>query len=71
MCYFALVQALRYRRKGEIEAPFVGGKRPLSSMTTKEAHDIVARLQLLEFPYAFEKARKIAFLKVGKKCPVS
>ncbi|KAH6953559.1 hypothetical protein DER45DRAFT_528118 [Fusarium avenaceum] len=65
VCYFALVQALRYRRKAEIEAPFVVGKRPLSSMTTKEAHDIVAQLQLLEFPYAFEKARKIALLKAG------
>lgn len=33
-------------------------------MTTKEAHDIIAQLQLLEFPYAFNKARKIALLKV-------
>ncbi|KAF5541667.1 hypothetical protein FPHYL_11754 [Fusarium phyllophilum] len=34
-------------------------------MTTKEAHDIVVQLQLLEFPYAFEKARKVALLKAG------
>ena len=68
ICYFVRVQTLRYRRKTQIEAPFVGEKRPLSSMTTKEAHDIVAQLQLLEFPYAFEKARKIALLKVRKRC---
>ncbi|KAF4462825.1 hypothetical protein FALBO_10353 [Fusarium albosuccineum] len=34
-------------------------------MTTKEAHDIISQLQLLEFPYAFGKARKIALLKAG------
>ncbi|KAI1069511.1 hypothetical protein LB507_008556 [Fusarium sp. FIESC RH6] len=65
ICYFVRVQTLRYRRKTQIEGPFVGEKRPLSSMTTIEAHDIVAQLQLLEFPYAFEKARKIALLKAG------
>jgi hypothetical protein len=33
-------------------------------MTTEEAHSIMTQLQQLEFPYAFNKARKIALLKV-------
>jgi hypothetical protein len=33
-------------------------------MTTKEAYDIMTQLQELEFPYAFNKARVIALLKV-------
>ena len=63
--YMALVRTLRYRRMEAIKAPFVRGKRPLSSMTVKEAHDIIAQLQELEFPSAFGKARRIALLKVG------
>lgn len=62
--YLALVQVLRYRRMTKIEALFAHGKRKLSTMTTKEAHEIIAQLQELEFPYAFGKARKIALLKV-------
>jgi hypothetical protein len=62
--YATRVRFLRYRRKIAIEANFTSGKRSLSDMTTKEAHDIIAQLQLLEFPYAFNKARKIALLKV-------
>ncbi|KAL6912554.1 hypothetical protein FSST1_010314 [Fusarium sambucinum] len=65
VCYSVLVQALRYRRKAQIEASFASGKRPLSSMTAKEAYNIITQLQLLEFPYAFEKARKMALLKAG------
>jgi len=63
--YLLIVRNLRYRRKSNIEAPFVKGNRPLSSMTTEEAYDIMMQLQELEFPYAFAKARKIALLKVG------
>ncbi|KAK2939766.1 hypothetical protein FoTM2_002986 [Fusarium oxysporum f. sp. vasinfectum] len=63
--YATRVRFLRYRRKIAIEANFTSGKRSLSGMTTKEAHDIIAQLQLLEFPYAFNKARKIALLKAG------
>ncbi|KAL5584044.1 hypothetical protein FOVSG1_015395 [Fusarium oxysporum f. sp. vasinfectum] len=65
VAYATTVRCLRYRRKASIEASFADGKRLLSDMTTKEAHDIIAQLQLLEFPYAFGKARKIALLKAG------
>jgi hypothetical protein len=64
VAYATIVRCLRYRRKAAIEAHFADGKRSLSDMTTKEAHEIIAQLQLLEFPYAFGKARKIALLKV-------
>ncbi|KAF6789373.1 hypothetical protein CSOJ01_14800 [Colletotrichum sojae] len=63
--YLLLVRALRYRRKAAIEAPFTTGKRPLSSMTVKEAQDIMNQLQELEFPRAMAKARQIALLKAG------
>ncbi|KAI0009033.1 hypothetical protein F4779DRAFT_584266 [Xylariaceae sp. FL0662B] len=63
--YMALVRILRYRRKAELEAPFSNGRRPLSSMTTGEAYEIMRQLQELEFPYAFAKARRIALLKAG------
>lgn len=63
--YLILVQCLRYRRTGAITASFLKTGRSLSSMTTKEAHDIIAQLQELEFPSAFAKARRIALLKVG------
>ncbi|KAL4739855.1 hypothetical protein BDV11DRAFT_169629 [Aspergillus similis] len=67
--YMALVKRLRYRRKAKIEAPFDHAhgidRRPLSSMTVKEAHAILAQLQELEFPYAFAKARRMALLKAG------
>jgi hypothetical protein len=62
--YIALVALLRYRRMTKIEAPFTLGERKLSSMTVKEAHEIMTQLQELEFPYAFAKARQIALLKV-------
>ncbi|KAL3470355.1 hypothetical protein BJX99DRAFT_267494 [Aspergillus californicus] len=63
--YISVVRLLRYRRMRKIECPFAHGKRELSSMTTNEAHAIIAQLQELEFPYAFGKARKIALLKAG------
>ncbi|CAG7943226.1 unnamed protein product [Penicillium salamii] len=62
--YMILVRRLRYKRMVEIQAPFAHG-RELSTMTTEEAYGIISRLQELEFPYAFEKARKIALLKAG------
>lgn len=65
--YMMVVRVLRYRRKAELEAPFSKGQRPLSSMTTEEAYEILRQLQELEFPYAFAKARRIALLKVRKK----
>ncbi|KAJ5188979.1 hypothetical protein N7491_005301 [Penicillium cf. griseofulvum] len=63
--HIALVSLLRYRRMANIEAPFAPGKKDLSEMTVKEAHDILNQLQELEFPYAFAKARKLALLKAG------
>ncbi|EAW16397.1 uncharacterized protein NFIA_057460 [Aspergillus fischeri NRRL 181] len=63
--YMALVKLLRYRRMAQIEAPFVKDGRPLSSMTVEEAHAIITRLQEMEFPYAFAKARRMALLKAG------
>ncbi|KAL3464530.1 hypothetical protein BJX64DRAFT_92313 [Aspergillus heterothallicus] len=63
--YIVLVRVLRYRRMAKIQAPFVAGQRPLSSMTVKEAHGIMAQLQELEFPRAFAKARRMALLKAG------
>lgn len=67
--YMMLVQYLRYNRAAEIEAPFANQKRPLSSMTVKEAHAILVQLQELEFPYAFAKARRLALLKVPQSFP--
>ena len=64
MGYLLLVRFLRYKRAERINSDFSTGKRPLSSMTTEEAHDIMTQLQQLEFPYAFNKARMIALLKV-------
>ena len=64
--YVVLVRAHRYRRMEAIREPFARGNRPLSSMTTLEAHQIIAQLQELEFPSAFAKARRIALLKVSE-----
>ncbi|KAF2141144.1 uncharacterized protein K452DRAFT_327340 [Aplosporella prunicola CBS 121167] len=63
--YLLIARMLRYRRAEAIQAGFSNGKRPLSSMTTKEAYDIMTQLQELEFPYTFGKARAIALLKAG------
>lgn len=62
--YVALVGLLRYRRMAKIESPFGPGRKDLSEMTVKEAHEILTELQELEFPSALAKARKIALLKV-------
>jgi hypothetical protein len=63
--YVAVVQAYRHRRKNALAASFVKDGRPLSEMTTTEAYGIISNLQELEFPSAFNKARKIALLKVS------
>ena len=63
-CYLVTARALRYLRMAKIEAPFVNGRRPLSSMTVSEAQTIITQLQELEFPRAFAKARRMALLKV-------
>ncbi|RYP52794.1 hypothetical protein DL768_002117 [Monosporascus sp. mg162] len=65
VAYFGLVRSLRYKRANKIASAFTNGRRPLSSMTTEEAYDILTQLQSLEFPYALNKARSIALLKAG------
>ncbi len=64
LAYLLLVRTFRYQRAEQISSAFGHGKRLLSSMATEEAHDIMTQLQELEFPRAFNKARKIALLKV-------
>ncbi|KAF2015247.1 hypothetical protein BU24DRAFT_369172 [Aaosphaeria arxii CBS 175.79] len=63
--YLILVRCLRYRRANSIASPFTEGKRPMSSMTTQEASDIMTQLQSFEFPYSMNKARSVALLKAG------
>jgi hypothetical protein len=65
--YIALVRVFRYRRMAKIQGPFTNGRRPLSSMTVKEAHEIIAQLQELVFPRGFSKARRMALLKVRRQ----
>lgn len=62
--YIVLIKLPRHRRMAEIEGPFANGQRPLSSMTAREAHAIMAKLQEMEFSPAFAKARQKALLKV-------
>ena len=62
--YLLVVRMSRNQRRDYLESSFANAKRPLSSMTTSEAYDIMTQLQELEFPYAFNKARQIALLKV-------
>lgn len=61
--YLGLVRFMRHKRSEAISSSF-GKDRPLSTMTTAEAHRIMTNLQELEFPYAFKKARTVALLKV-------
>ncbi|CAI6098696.1 unnamed protein product [Clonostachys chloroleuca] len=65
VAYLILVRSYRYARRDEIEGQFRSGGRELSTMTGKEAFEILAQLQELEFPYAFAKARQMALLKAG------
>ena len=67
VAYLVLVRSLRYRRANKIVSPFTRGQRPLSSMTTQEAFNIMTQLQALEFPYAINKARSVALLKVTSR----
>lgn len=64
VAYLVLVRWLRYRRVNKVVSPFTHGQRPISSMTTQEAFKIMTQLQALEFPYAMNKARGVALLKV-------
>lgn len=57
VAYLILMHLLRYRRAGKTLSPFADDKRPLSSMTTQKAFEIMTQLQSLEFPYAMNKGR--------------
>lgn len=61
--YLVIVRQLRFQRCHAIQSRFQSG-RPLSSMTVKEAHQIVRELRELEFPYTLHNAMKISLLKV-------
>ena len=65
LLYIVRVRRLRYKRRDEIMSTFQD--RPLSSMTTEEAHHITTQLHGLEFPFSFHKAQQIALLKVCVK----
>ena len=69
VAYLALVRWVRYKRTDRTAFPFTNGNRPLSSMTTQEAFEIMTQLQSLEFPYAMNKARSVALLKVTASSP--
>jgi hypothetical protein len=69
VAYLTLVRWLRYKRTNRIAFPFTNGNRTLSSMTTQEAFEIMTQLQSLEFPYAMNKARGVALLKVIASLP--
>lgn len=62
--YLLLVRWFRFQRCLAIQARFQLPERPLSSMTVKEAHQIVRELRELEFPYSLHTAMKISLLKV-------
>lgn len=61
--YLVIVRQLRFQRCHAIQSRFQSS-RPLSSMTVKEAHQIVRELRELEFPYTLHNAMKISLLKV-------
>ncbi|KAF1999208.1 hypothetical protein P154DRAFT_493944 [Amniculicola lignicola CBS 123094] len=63
--YLIVVHRLRFARANTMQLPFTTAGRPLSSMTTQEAYEIITQLQSLEFPYAMNKARSVALLKAG------
>ena len=65
MVYLILVRMLRFRRVESMTHEFGPDKRPLSSMTSSEALEIMVKLQTLEFPFSMNKARSVALLKVS------
>lgn len=62
--YALIVKYFRFQRCLRILSRFKLSGRPLSSMTTKEAHQIVRELRELEFPYTLHNAMKLSLLKV-------
>lgn len=65
LIYLVTVRRYRYEISRTIESSFKDRGRPLSSMTVKEAHDVVRTMRQLEFPFAMHLAMKISLLKVS------
>ncbi|KAE8421940.1 hypothetical protein BDV36DRAFT_18713 [Aspergillus pseudocaelatus] len=63
--YVLAVQYLRFQRCDRIESKFKRAGRPLSSMTVKEAHDIMRQLRELEFPFALRSSTRMTTLKTA------
>lgn len=63
--YILLVRYFRFQRRDKIQARFKQTGRPLSSMTVKEAHQIIREMRELEFPYTLHNAMKLSLLKVN------
>lgn len=64
LAYLLTVRCLRYRRCHQIRLQFESPERPLSSMSAKEAYNIMRQLQELEFPYNLHNALSFGLLKV-------
>ncbi|KNG84932.1 hypothetical protein ANOM_006406 [Aspergillus nomiae NRRL 13137] len=62
--YVMAVQYFRFQRCDRIESKFRRTGR-LSSMTVKEAHDIMRQLRELEFPFALRSSTKMTTLKTA------
>lgn len=62
--YVLAVQYFRFQRCDRSESQFRRAGRPLSSMTVKEAHDIIRQLRELEFPFALRTSTRMTTLKV-------
>ncbi len=67
LLYLSTVRILRYQRCHQIQSKFTN--RPLSSMTAREAYEIMQQLQELEFPYNFHNSLSFGLLKVQVTSP--
>ncbi|KAB8273230.1 hypothetical protein BDV30DRAFT_249088 [Aspergillus minisclerotigenes] len=63
--YVLAVQYFRFQRCDRIQSQFRRAGRPLSSMTVKEAHDIIRQLRELEFPFALRTSTRMTTLKTA------
>ncbi|KAB8238564.1 uncharacterized protein BDW43DRAFT_320347 [Aspergillus alliaceus] len=63
--YVLLVQYFRFQRCDRIQSQFMPAGRPLSSMSVKEAHEIMRQLRELEFPYIMRSSTRMTTLKTA------
>ncbi|KOC12022.1 hypothetical protein AFLA70_207g002031 [Aspergillus flavus AF70] len=63
--YVLAVQYFRFQRCDRIESQFRRAGRPLSSMTVKEAHNIIRQLRELESPFALRSSTRMTTLKTA------